>query len=179
MTAAGSLFVRSFLSKNMKAPSRLSSRKYSAMVVAIVLLPDPARPCSHRMFWPGEGVVSQSVIHFMMSCRVPGKHSGRENPSMPAGLSCFRCSMSTEIVASVPDDSRIAQHALHIPNSPTFSNALVETKTAWIILPESNDCLRPKSNGCADQHFDSLASVAERLFQKSGCRIMSRLSAFV
>ena len=51
--------------------------------------------------------------------------------------------MSTKIVASVPGWLKIAQHVLHkIPLFSTFSNALVETKTTWIILPESNDCLR-------------------------------------
>lgn len=143
MTAAGSLDARLFLSKNINAPSRPSSRKYSAIVVEIVLFPDPARPCNQRTFWfCEEGVVSQSVIHLRMSCRVPGKHDGREKASIRAGLSCFRCSMSTvKIIRFSTWRVEIAQNTFHTTNFPTSPKVLVETKTAWTILPESKDCL--------------------------------------
>ena len=34
--------------------------------------------CSQRMFWSGDGVVSQSTIDLSRSCRVSGKHSERD-----------------------------------------------------------------------------------------------------
>src|ERR1700691_1986273 len=96
MTALGSLLVGLPLSKNKKAPSRPSSRKYSAIVVEMVLFPLPARPYSQIKIWPSATAVSQPVMNLSISSRVPGRHSSRAEPSIRTGFSCLRFSILTE-----------------------------------------------------------------------------------
>jgi hypothetical protein len=96
MTTAGSLLIV-FLLKKINVPSRSSSQNDSARVVEIVLLPNPATACNQRMFSFPDGVVSQSVMNFRMTCRVLGRHSGQEKASIRAAFRSFRLSFSAEI----------------------------------------------------------------------------------
>lgn len=60
MTPSGPLCAGELRSKKRNAPRWPCLRRCSAMVVAMVLLPDPAMPCNHTTFVLDEGAVKAS-----------------------------------------------------------------------------------------------------------------------
>lgn len=66
MAEKGSLFP----AQNKNMPSQDNSRKYSAEVVLMVLLPEPVTQFNQRMFWSVSDN-NQDMISFFISTQVP------------------------------------------------------------------------------------------------------------
>src|ERR1700761_2918426 len=129
MTCLGLLRRGLVLSKNRKAPRVPMPRKCSAIVLAIVLLPDPASPRSHRIFRGGDGVIIHSVTDSSILCWVPAKQDLRSNASIGIGRNIFSLSDITACrVSETFSLGQLRTKFVHLPPDMDIKDEVLKRK---------------------------------------------------